>query len=125
MRSDANKRPGASMNRNMSGRLRVCAATLMLAACAARGPAQPIAAAQPAAVAQPTGTGSAPASNFKRVVRGGQTLYCKKETPTGTRFVEETCLTQAQMDAREKNAQNFTDDVHGMAVLPPTSPNVR
>jgi hypothetical protein len=113
------------MNRKMGGWLPVCAVTLVLAACAAPGPAQPTAVALPAAAAQPTVPGSGPASNYKRVVRSGQTLYCKKETPTGTRFVEETCLTQAQMDAREKNAQNFTDDVHGMAVLPPTSPNVR
>jgi cytochrome c len=113
------------MNWKMAGRVPVCAATLVLAACAATSPAQPTAAAPTAAATQPAVPGSAPASNYKRVVRSGQTLYCKKETPTGTRFVEETCLTQAQMDAREKNAQNFTDDVHGMAVLPPTSPNVR
>jgi hypothetical protein len=113
------------MNLKSDGRLPICVAALVLTACAAPGPAQPSAAAPPPVAVQPTVTGSAPASNYRRVVRSGQTLYCKKETPTGTRFVEETCLTQAQMDAREKNAQNFTDDVHGMAVLPPTSPNVR
>jgi hypothetical protein len=112
-------RQGIFMNRKMGGGVLVCAATLALDACAATAPAQPIVA------ARPSGASTATSSNYKRVVRNGQTLYCKKETPTGTRFVEETCLTQAQMDAQEKKAQSFTDDVHGMTVLPPTSPNVR
>jgi hypothetical protein len=101
------------MNRKTSVRLLTITAVLALAACAATGPPQPSHAAA-----------AAPAS-YKRVVRNGVTLYCRKEMPTGTRFVEETCLTQAQMDAQQKNAQGFTDDVHGMTVLPPTSPNVR
>jgi hypothetical protein len=118
------------MKRKRCGSLPIGAATLALAACAAKAPTQPVAttvASATTATAGATATASTgPAlAAYKRVVRNGQTLYCKKEIPTGTRFVEETCLTQAQMDAQSKNAQNFTDDVHGMAVLPPTSPNVR
>jgi hypothetical protein len=44
---------------------------------------------------------------------------------TGTRMMQETCLTQAQMDAQEENARNFTQGVQGIALPPPSSPNVR
>jgi hypothetical protein len=121
------------MKRELRGPLLIGAATVVLAACAASAPTRPAGTTAASTTTTTTtaagataaaGTGPALAA-YKRVVRNGQTLYCKKEIPTGTRFVEETCLTQAQMDAQSKNAQNFTDDVHGMAVLPPTSPNVR
>ena len=35
-------------------------------------------------------------------------------------MIEETCLTQAQMDAEQEKARNFTEGVQGIANLPPT-----
>lgn len=88
------------------------AAAMVLTSCAATVPAQP--APKPAATAAKTMPG------YRAVVRNGQTLYCTKETQTATRLVEETCLTQAQMDAARDNARNFTEGVQGIATLPPT-----
>lgn len=101
---------------NIDGKLiwgiQILAAAAVLTSCAATVPTQP--APKPAATAAKTAPG------YRVVVRNGQTLYCTKEMPTGSRMIEETCLTQAQMDAARDNARNFTEGVQGIATLPPT-----
>jgi hypothetical protein len=100
------------MSQKPSLGLLVFAAAAALTACATSGP-------------PPAGAGAAPAGNYRRVVRNGQTLYCQRDTPTGTRMMQETCLTQAEMDAQEEKARSFTQGVQGIALPPPSSPNVR
>jgi hypothetical protein len=101
------------MSKKPSRWLLVFVAAAALSACATGGPPKP------------AGTGSAPTGNYRRVVRNGQTLYCQRDTPTGTRMMQETCLTQAEMDAQEEKARSFTQGVQGIAMPPPSSPNVR
>jgi hypothetical protein len=63
--------------------------------------------------------------SYVRVMRNGQALYCKKESDTATRMVQETCLTPAQMQAQQENARDFMRSTQGMANAPVTGPNVR
>ena len=35
----------------------------------------------------------------------GQTVYCREESPTGSRFARKVCLTPEQIRAREENAK--------------------
>ncbi|HEV2700196.1 MAG TPA: hypothetical protein VGV09_01095 [Steroidobacteraceae bacterium] len=94
--------------------LSIFAVALALSSCAATGPAKP-------SSTSPATTGAS-VGNYRRVVRNGQTLYCINEIPTGKRMVEETCVTQAQMNEQEEKARNFTQGTQGMA-LPLASPN--
>jgi hypothetical protein len=103
------------------------AAALALSACAAThsvssnggGSASP---ATPATAAAPS-TGSPKAiGDYNRVVRNGQTLYCKKDTDTSTRMVLETCLTQAQAQAQAEAAHHFMQDSQGIANTPASGP---
>ena len=89
------------------------AAAALLSACAATppaaGPAKPVAA--PATA----NAGAQPASrsggvDYRKVVKNGVDYFCRKELPTGSRTnATETCLTQAQIDASQKNSKDLVD----------------
>ena len=86
-----------------SGLLAVATA-VMLSACASGPPAT----SKPAAVAATPTQANNIAVGYRRVMRGGQEYFCKKEPVTGSRTdTNETCLTQAQMDAAQKNTQDM------------------
>ncbi len=107
------------INEKLLWRLLILAAASALTSCATTAPAaQATVPAKPAAV--PAASAATAVPGYRRVMRNGQTLYCVKEIPTGSRMIEETCLTQAQMDAEQEKARNFTEGVQGIATLPPT-----
>jgi len=83
--------------------LAIALATL-LGACATAPPAT----SRPAtAITTPTKANNI-AVGYRRVMRGGEEYFCKKEPVTGSRTdTNETCLTQAQMDAAQKNTQDM------------------
>jgi len=53
---------------------------------------------------------AAPAG-YKEKTRGGTTVYCRSQTPIGTRFATEYCYTQADLQRMEKSKQGMQDDV--------------
>lgn len=58
-------------------------------------------------------------NGYRRVVKNGQELFCRREAVTGTRTrTNDTCLTQAQLDAQIRSAREFIDKV----VSTPTEP---
>ena len=86
-----------------SGLLSVATA-VMLSACASGPPAT----SKPAAVAATPTQANNIAVGYRRVMRSGEEYFCKKEPVTGSRTdTNETCLTQAQMDAAQKNTQDM------------------
>jgi hypothetical protein len=104
------------------------AAASTLAACAATGPSNPSGpgsaiSSAPAAAAAPAAKGMKSAyGNYVRVTRNGQAVYCKEERDTATRMMQETCLTQAQMEAQEENARKFMQGTQGIANTPASGP---
>jgi hypothetical protein len=92
-------------------------------------PAQPAsapAAAAPGEAASPSGPAGTAAANeaaasadkkfaappgYKEKTRGGTTVYCRSQTPIGTRFATEYCYTQADLQRMEKSKQGMQDDV--------------
>jgi len=81
------------------------AAAALLGACASAPSATPKPVA--AVAATPTKANNI-AVGYRRVMRGGEEYFCKKEPVTGSRTdTNETCLTQAQMDAAQKNTQDM------------------
>jgi invasion protein IalB len=50
-------------------------------------------------------------SGYKKKKRGDTTVYCRYETPIGTRFPTEYCFTRAQLERVEKSKQGMQDDV--------------
>ena len=50
-------------------------------------------------------------SGYKKKKRGDTTVYCRYETPIGTRFQNEYCFTRAQLERVEKSKQGMQDDV--------------
>lgn len=50
-------------------------------------------------------------SGYKKKKRGDTTVYCRYETPIGTRFQNEYCFTRAQLERVEKSQQGMQDDV--------------
>jgi hypothetical protein len=79
---------------------------------------EPAKAAAPAAVpvvpAEPTTAASgefvAPAG-YQTRHRGKTTVYCKSETPIGTRFAKEYCYTQADLERMEASKVNLKQEV--------------
>lgn len=72
------------------------AATPATAAPAAPAPAS-AATAAPAAAADAAAKPFKPPPNYKARVVKGETMYCRKEAPIGSRFKETICLTEAQL----------------------------
>ena len=52
-----------------------------------------------------------PPAGYSTKKKGDQTLYCRKETPIGTRFASEYCFTQEQLQRIGKSSQSMRDDV--------------
>ena len=84
---------------------------------AAAGEAQPAAAATAPVdgMAAPQAVSGAaepfrPPSGYRKKTRGGETVYCRKETPVGTRFPTEYCFTQADLERIEKNQKSIQQD---------------
>jgi invasion protein IalB len=77
-------------------------------------PAAPAAEAVAPAAAQSTTAASgefvAPAG-YQKKHRGDTTVYCKRETPIGTRFAKEYCYTQADLERMEASKVNLKQEV--------------
>jgi invasion protein IalB len=71
----------------------------------AREPESSVAAVAPAA-ATAAEEFKAPAG-YKKKTRGGETVYCRSETPVGTRFPTEYCFTRNDLQRIEKNKQSM------------------
>jgi hypothetical protein len=92
------------------------AAASLLAACAANPPAaatgpvaKPVAAPAVAAAAKPAKKLNG-GVDYRKIVKSGVEYFCRKETPTGSRTnATETCLTQAQMDAAQRNSKDLVE----------------
>lgn len=52
-------------------------------------------------------------AGYKAKSKGGETVYCRSQTPVGTRFPTEYCFTQAQLERMEKSKQTMQED-HSM-----------
>jgi hypothetical protein len=50
-------------------------------------------------------------AGYKKKKKGDKTMYCRSQTPTGTRFPTEYCYTQAQLERVLKSKQGIQDDV--------------
>jgi hypothetical protein len=50
-------------------------------------------------------------SGYKKKKRGDTTMYCRYETPIGTRFPTEYCFTRSQLERIQKSKQGMQDDV--------------
>ena len=50
-------------------------------------------------------------AGYKKKKKGDQTMYCRSQTPIGTRFPTEYCYTQAQLERVLKSTQGMQDDV--------------
>jgi len=50
-------------------------------------------------------------AGYKKKKRAGETVYCRSETPVGTRFPTEYCFTQNDLERIEKNKQSIQRDV--------------
>ena len=64
--------------------------------------------ADPEAVAS---TEFVPPAGYQRRKRGATTVYCRSDTPVGTRFAKEYCYTQADLERTEANRTNIRQEV--------------
>ncbi len=67
----------------------------------------PVAAAQTQAAVQEF----KPPKGYKQKTREGRTVYCRNETPVGTRFPTEYCFTQVDLERIEKSKRSMQQDV--------------
>ena len=51
-----------------------------------------------------------PPSGYKKKTRDGRQVYCRNETPVGTRFPTEYCFTQEDLERIEKNKRSMQLD---------------
>jgi invasion protein IalB len=102
---------------------------LALVACMSAFAAEPERTATPAATAAApsatsatapaaTTTAAAPKAEAPKVPAGykaktidGETVFCRKSTPMGTRFPTEVCMTQAQYLENERNRQSMRNEL--------------
>jgi hypothetical protein len=92
-------------------------ATTAAPAATAATPVAPAAAAASAATATPAdeaklASAKVPAG-YKVKVAGGETLYCRKDVPLGSRFPTEVCMTQAQYQEQERNRDSMRNEIQG------------
>ena len=86
---------------------------------AAKGQPQPPAALQTAAASSSeSGAGvdtdaefERAAKRYKKSIREGQTFYCRNEKPLGSRLPVEYCLSEAQLRAEIRKAENSRDQL--------------
>jgi hypothetical protein len=83
------------------------AATPQAPAPAASAVAAPAAA---ASLAAPVAEEFRPPSGYKKKTRDGRQVYCRSETPVGTRFPTEYCFTQTDLERIEKNKRSIQMD---------------
>jgi hypothetical protein len=50
-------------------------------------------------------------AGYQRKVRGTKTVYCKSDTPVGTRFAKEYCYTQQDLERMEASRANTQQDL--------------
>ncbi len=93
-----------------------------LVACASHAPA-PAPAPAPAAAAG-AGRAAAPATalaaqqkqtptdfpGYRRVVANGKEMFCRNDVVTGSLIKQRTCVTRAQLEAMQKDSQQFLKD---------------
>jgi hypothetical protein len=48
---------------------------------------------------------------YRLRTRNGETVYCRSETPTGSRMAVETCYTAAQLETIDQQTETFKDTV--------------
>ena len=90
------------------------------AAATSASPATPAApataASNPAATAAATKAKSEPTkvpAGYKVKVVDGETRFCRKEVPLGSRFPTEVCMTQAQYEEQERNRDSMRNEIQG------------
>lgn len=81
-------------------------------------PATPVApaaqSATPAAATTAAADKSEPAkvpAGYKVKVVDGETRFCRKSAPLGTRFATETCMTEAQYQEQERNRDSMRNGI--------------
>jgi hypothetical protein len=81
----------------------------VLVACATPAPAPATATGHAVAPATALAAGQQqhPASfpGYTRVVDNGKEMFCRYETPTGSQIRQQTCVTRAQLEAEQNDAQ--------------------
>jgi hypothetical protein len=79
---------------------------------AAPAPAAPAAPAVADAAATPAEGGAFnPPPGYQKKTRGTSTVYCKSDTPVGTRFAKEYCYTQQDLERMEASRSNTVQEV--------------
>jgi hypothetical protein len=95
----------------------VQAPTAAAPALAPAPPAAPVTAAPQPAVAptaKDNSTKNAPPKvppGYKVKVIDGETRFCRKSAPVGTRFPTEVCMTQAQYQEQERNRESMRNEI--------------
>jgi len=91
---------------------------LALVVCMPAFAAEPSATSASATAPAATTTAATPKAETPKVPAGykaktvdGETLYCRKSTPMGTRFPTEVCMTQAQYLENERNRQSMRNEL--------------
>jgi len=80
-----------------------------VAAPAPSAPAAPVAA---VTAATPTESGAYnPPAGYQKRQRGTKTVYCKSDTPVGTRFSKEYCYSQQDLERMEASRTNTMQEV--------------
>ena len=70
------------------------------------------AAAPGAALSPETVTQARVKQGYRPVQKDGQTLFCRRESQTGTNFEKKVCLTESQMEENEKRAAMMKNDMN-------------
>jgi len=104
----------------------LAAVPAMAAEPAPEAPAEPASAAAPAATEAAPAAAAAPAeaaaaaapaeefripAGYKKKKRDGETVYCRSQTPVGTRFPTEYCFTKNDLERIEKSKQSMQRDM--------------
>jgi hypothetical protein len=97
------------MNRSL-----LCGCVLIVlsgAAVVAADDSKPVTTGTDVAAAQALAVKQFRARGFKERFRKGEIVYCRKETPLGTRFPQTLCLTEAQMVDKLKNEAELQQEL--------------
>jgi hypothetical protein len=84
---------------------------------AAGAPAAPVvttAAQKPTEKADPKASASGeyfPPAGYQKKTKGSTTVYCRSDTPVGTRFATEYCYTQTELERMEASRSSIRQDV--------------
>jgi hypothetical protein len=64
------------------------------------------AASSPLAASQPEANQDLLKQGYRQAVRRGETVYCRRQIVTGSRFTADVCLTEQQIKDRAQNAKD-------------------